>query len=461
MTSFLEYTTALQAKLAGLAFLSILLISSCSDPATVGLELAPGNNQIGVFYQEFNLDAQLVLLDSFNTTNSGVLVVGSESDSYFGKTEATGYSRLYINAAQTRPTAGAVLDSMFFNMAVVSVNGSDLDKPKRYSVHKLTEPILDTLYYNFDHLAFEENPFAEIELAFGEVKDTVMRLSVDGEFQEELFAKLQRGTEFSSLFNFRSYFPGIAVKAREGDNTTAGIALGGGNTGIAVYYHIDGDTVPLRYDISTLSSRNFNGIQSDRSGTPTEVVQEYGESYDAGPIVGMKSTLAMAMRIDTSPLDAFLDTLSGITFNQVNFSMGEIESQDKDNNPITGMVMIFVDRYNEPIRSTSNNAALYVQGDGYPQVELDANGNKVPSNNYSTSAVLTYRADDKTYHTGLTSHVNAIYRRDIQRQDWLLYASIPPSSSNPSGSDDFKRSLRQFKVNKDKIKIKVIYSKSR
>jgi len=227
----------------------------------------------------------------------------------------------------------------------------------------------------------------------------------------------------------------------------------GANTGIATYYHYAGDTVSQRYDINTSSSRSFNGVKSDRSGTPTEVVTEYGKSYPVSPLVGMKSTVAMALRIDTSPLDAFLDTLSGVTFNQVLFSMGEIESQDESNNPITGMMMKFVDQNNEPIKSTLNNSELYVQQDAQPQVVLDSNGDKVPSN--AAPATLSYVADDKTYLTGITSHVNAIYRGDLLRQDWLLYVSTPQTGN------DFKRSLRQFKVNKDKITVKVIYSKTR
>lgn len=455
------YTTALQAKLlAGLAIASFLFNSSCSDPATVGLELAPGNNQIGVFYEEFALDAQLVLLDSFNTTNSGVLVVGNESDDYFGKTEATGYSRMYIDATDARPNTDAILDSVFFNMEVVSVNGSDLDQAKRYSVHMLSEPILDTLYYNFDKLAYKTESLATIDITFDEVKDTVMQLSVNEAFQQELFEKLKSGSEFDNLINFRKYFPGIAVKAKEGDNSTIGVALGA-NTGIAVYYHAVGDTVPLKYDINTSSSRSFNGIESDRSGTPTEVVTEYGLSYDMAPIVGMKSTVAMAMRIDTSPLDAFLDTLSGVTFNQVQFTIGAIENQDEDNVPITGMVMKFVDQYNEPIRSTINNAQLYVQEDAQPQVLQNAEGERVPNNAFTTAAILAYDSEDKLYQTGLTSHINAIYRGDLIRQNWLLDGSIPPKAGLSSTGIDFQRSLRQFKVNKDRIVIKVIYSKSR
>lgn len=454
MMSFMAYIPALRAKLAASALFSILLISACSDPASVGLELAPGNNQIGVFYKEFNLDAQVVLLDSFNTVNSGVLVIGHERDSYFGTTEGTGYSRLYIDVTKTRPLATAVLDSMFFLLDVVSVNGSNLDKPKKYSVHKLTEPLLDTLYYNFDELDYQSAPFGQADFTFKEVKDTVVKMPLTEAFENELFEKMKRGNEFDNLFNFRRYFPGVAIKANEGDNTTIGAELGG-NTGIAVYFHYPGDTVSTRYDLNTLSSRSFNGIKSNRSGTPTEVVTEYGKSYGTGPLLGMKSTLAMAIRINTDPIDAFLDTLRGVTFNQVNFVIGEIEDQPESNTPITGMVMIFVDQKNEAVLSTINEVPLYVQTDGQAQVIEDENGNKVPTNLFSTAAILRYNTEDREYLAGISSHLNAIYRGQLQRQNWLLYATTPQTG------DDFKRSLRQFVVNKDKITVKVLYSKTR
>jgi hypothetical protein len=135
--------------------------------------------------------------------------------------------------------------------------------------------------------------------------------------------------------------------------------------------------------------------------------------------------------------------------------MGEIEAHAESNNPISGMVMIFADRDNEPIRSTINQVPLYVQSDNVAQVLLDENGDKIPNNDFSSAAVLSYDSNSKTYSTGITSHVNAIFRGDLVRQDWLLYATTPTTG------DDFKRSLRQFKVNKERIKVNVIYSKSR
>jgi hypothetical protein len=58
----------------------------------------------------------------------------------------------------------------------------------------------------------------------------------------------------------------------------------------------------------------------------------------------------------------------------------------------------------------------------------------------------------------ITSHLNALLREKIVRKDWLLYADTPYQNSP---GDDFKRSFRQFLVNKSKIKVKVIYSKTR
>lgn len=456
MTSFMEYTPALRAKLSLSALVSVLFFSACSDPATVGLELAPQNNQIGVFYKEFTLDAQVVLLDSFNTTNSGVLLVGNEVDDYFGKTSSTAFTRLYIDQTAVRPKSDAVLDSVFFNFSTVSINGSNLDKPKKYRVHLLTEPIQDTLYYNFSKLSYNPIPILEADITFKDKKDTIVKVPITNQvFINDLFSKLKRGQEFDNLFSFRRYLPGVAITAREGDNATAGFSSGT-NTGITVYYHALGDTTALKYSISTLSSRSFNSISSDRKGTPTEVVKDYLKSYSTGQILGMKSGLGLAIRVDTDPIDAFLDTLEGVIFNQVNFTIGAIENQDAGNVPISAMVLKFVDSQNRVLLSSLNKAELHVQADGQAQALDDGKGTLIPNYLFASSAVLEYNSVDKIYRAGISSHLNAIYRGKIQRQDWLLYPSTPKDLS-----DDFKRSLRQFKVNKDKIKVTVIYSKTR
>ncbi len=437
-----------------MALLSLIISSSCSDPASVGIELTPGNNQIGVSFVDFVLPAEVVLLDSFNTTNQSVLVVGEEVDSYFGKTSGTGFSRLYIDQADERPGLYATLDSIFFKLDVVSVNGQNLDEPKFYSIHKLTEPLLDTLYYNFNSLAYDAVPFSSSEVDFGETKDTTLTFQIEEAFAVEIFEKMKSGDEFKDLFNFRDYFPGIAVRAREGDNTTIGVNLGF-NTGIFTYYHNEGDTVSKLYEITTASSRSFNGVVSDRSGTPTGIVTEKSKSYNTGDLVGFKSNLGLTIRIDTSPFDAFLDTLSGVTFNNAIFEVGDINEVPEGQNPPAFFVMYFTDDTNQILYRSSDKQPLTVQRDGQPQTEVvNEDGTEEPV--IRAPAIASYVEETGKYTVPITSHINALFRNELLRKDWLLYANTPDLSG-----DDFKKSFKQMVVNKGKIKVRVIYSKTR
>ncbi|SFT78768.1 protein of unknown function [Algoriphagus locisalis] len=418
------------------------------------MELAPGNNQIGVVFEEFELPASVVLLDSFNTTNQAVLVVGEEEDDFFGKTSGTGYSRLSYNANSNFPKEDAVLDSVLFRLNVRVISGTDLDQGKAYSVHKLTENILDTAYYNYDELLYEETPFASTEVVFGEETDTLVSFPVNQEFAEELFADLKDSVFFQDPFVFRDYFPGIALKGRAGDNASIGVGLGT-STGITAYYHYEGDTVSSTYSLLTsvslsgggsAAARNFSGIKSDRSGTPTQVVTESNQAYDVGSLVGIKSGMRMAIKLDTSPLDEFLDTLSGVTFNQVLLEIGELEPQDETERLPANIRMFFTDSNNEVLTS-SDGTELTVQADGFPQVQLDEDGDEIPST--SNPATLFYDSEERVYSELITSHVNAIFRGKLTRRDWLIYGI------------DSKQSLSQLVVNTNRIKVKVIYSRSR
>jgi hypothetical protein len=450
--SFTAFIQTSQAKLASLALLSLIVTSSCSDPSSVGLELDPGNNQVGVFFVNFELPAEVVLLDSFNTTNQDILVVGNEEDSYFGKTTSTGYSRMHFSTSATKPESNAILDSVMFDLSFVSINGQNLDEAKTYSIHQLTEQIQDTVYYNFDKIPFEETPFASTQITFGEVKDTINTFHVEEEFGIDLFDKLKRSSVFDNIFTFREYFPGIAVQAKEGENSTAGIETGA-DTKLSFFYHYEGDTVATSFEITTSSSRNFNGIESNRTGTPTEIVQELNESYETGSLVGMKAGLGMAIRLDTSPLDAFLDTLSGVVFKQANLLVGEIEEVPEGQNPTAAFVAYFVDANNKIIRRSSDGARLTVQRDGQPQTELVDEDVEEPA--YSAYATGTFNTDSDIYIMGITSHVNALFRKELTRKDWMLYGGYVSTVS----ADEFKRSLRQLKVGTNKIEIQAIYSK--
>src|SRR5690554_2312477 len=144
MSSFLKaITISIQnsrAKLGASLLIALFLASSCSDPSEIMLD--PDNNQIGVFYKEIPLSASVVLLDSFNTTRHGRLVVGGDVSPFFGRTESIAYSRLSFNPSGKRPTDEAILDSAKFNLNIVNLEGINFSQEKSFKVHRLEEPIL-------------------------------------------------------------------------------------------------------------------------------------------------------------------------------------------------------------------------------------------------------------------------------------------------------------------------------
>lgn len=446
-------------KLVGSLFLILYLAGSCSDPSEIGLVLDPGTNQIGVFYAEIPLSASLVLYDSFNTTSQGRLVVGGDVDEFFGTTESIGYSRLSYNPNAAKPNNEAIFDSAKFTINVQATDGIEFDAPKTYRVHRLLEPILDTSYYNFSQLRFSDETIAEGSFIIQPDTSNLLRMDVKAELAAELFEKLTTNDPaFSNIFTFRDYFPGIAITGNATDNANISAAVGNG-TGMILYYHYENDTVSRTYPINTIQSRHFNEVKNDRSGTPISVMTERGVAYEIpGDIVGGKANLGLFVKIDTSPLDIFLDTLENITFNQILMEIGPIQEYPEFKRPTGNMVMYFATEDNK-LYTRFDGALIAVQSESARQTSIGPDGDIVPSS--GSENFLSLDPESRLFRNQVTSYINAIYRDGLVRTDLFLYPKFPSVPQNPSNSDESKRTLREYKVNKDQIVLKIFYTRIR
>lgn len=446
-------------KLVGSLFLILYLAGSCSDPSEIGLVLDPGTNQIGVFYAEIPLSASLVLYDSFNTTSQGRLVVGGDVDEFFGTTESIGYSRLSYNPNAAKPNNEAIFDSAKFTINVQATDGIEFDAPKTYRVHRLLEPILDTSYYNFSQLRFSDETIAEGSFIIQPDTSNLLRMDVKAELAAELFEKLTTNDPaFSNIFTFRDYFLGIAITGNATDNANISAAVGNG-TGMILYYHYENDTVSRTYPINTIQSRHFNEVKNDRSGTPISVMTERGVAYEIpGDIVGGKANLGLFVKIDTSPLDIFLDTLENITFNQILMEIGPIQEYPEFKRPTGNMVMYFATEDNK-LYTRFDGALIAVQSESARQTSIGPDGDIVPSS--GSENFLSLDPESRLFRNQVTSYINAIYRDGLVRTDLFLYPKFPSVPQNPSNSDESKRTLREYKVNKDQIVLKIFYTRIR
>lgn len=454
-------TQTLQVKVLGALCSIVIFAGACSDPSEIGLVLDPGSNQIGVFYEEIPLSSFLVLEDSFNTTNQSRLVVGGDHSDIFGITESIGYSRLSFNPGGVLPEDNAIFDSAIFNFNIVELIGDDFEEEKEFKVHRLLESIEDTTYYNFNALDYEEN----ISLAEGSFllqADTINRVSMDlsPDFAAELFGKLtSQDPVFDNIFAFREYFPGIVIKGNPAQNTSVSLAVGSG-TGITMYYHYDEDTVSTAYPINTIQSRHFNQVISDRQGTVTEQIVENNVAYDvAGDKVGVKAGLGLLIKLDMSPLHEFLDTLENVTFNQILLEVGPIDEYPEGKNPYGALVMYFATDGGEFYRRELDGVKVAVQGETNTQTGLNQDGNVVPVTGNQTG--LAFNTETRVYANQITSYVNALYRSGLVKTDLFLYPNTPSTERGVVSFDAFKRSLKEFVVDKDQIKMKIYYSKVR
>jgi hypothetical protein len=100
-----------------------------------------------------------------------------------------------------------------------------------------------------------------------------------------------------------------------------------------------------------------------------------------------------------------------------------------------------------------------VQGENNTHTGLDVDGNVVPLTGNQNG--LAYNSETRVYANQITSYVNAMYRSGLVKTDLFLYPNTPSTESGVVSFDAFKRSLKEFAVDKDNIKVKVYYSKIR
>tara|TARA_R110000744_G_scaffold109641_5_gene207151 strand:- start:269 stop:1120 length:852 start_codon:yes stop_codon:yes gene_type:complete len=278
------------------------------------------------------------------------------------------------------------------------------------------------------------------------------------DFAAELFGKLtSQDPVFDNIFAFREYFPGIVIKGDPSQNTSISLAIGSG-TGITMYYHYEDDTVSTAYPINTIQSRHFNQVINDPQGTPTEVITDTNVAYDiAGDKVGVKAGLGMLTKLDMSPLHEFLDTLENVTFNQILLEVGPVDEYPEGKNPYGALVMYFAEGGEYYRRFDGVKVA--VQGENNTQTGLDQDGNVVPFT--SNQNGLAFNTEMRVYSNQITSYVDAMYRSGLVKTDLFLYPNTPNTESGVVTFDAFKRSLKEFVVDKDQMKLKIYYSRIR
>ena len=249
-------------------------VLACEEPKEIGL---PPTTPVDITYNDtLRVFRSTVLLDSVRTYNTSQLLVGSYSDPDFGTVTASAYAQLTLASVpftvqdkdkKDIPAAKIVFDSTRLIVGYSGYSYGDTLKAQQLQVHRLTETIDAAKNYAINStVGYADQPLLQVTIRprpIAQDSTRALRLRLPDAFGRELLAVANTDTGKTQAL-FQDKIKGLALRTAPVSNA----ALFGvdPNSYVGVYYHIEGDSIPLFRSFG-LSGGRFNQVSSDRTGT--------------------------------------------------------------------------------------------------------------------------------------------------------------------------------------------------
>lgn len=207
----------------------LFLLSSCTEPDLIGLDLQPVSETPGVSIETLEVESFVVMEDSLimwsplkNLIESPTLFIGSYDDPYLGRTQASTVAQIRLgNTITTSTFAGATTpDSVILSFLYKDING-DSTSMHHISVYELNQKLFnDSTYYSsrtYDRFTTTIGHADLIptldSLEFNSVKIAPqLRIPMDTSFGGKLMREyISNPATFASNTAFTDYFKGIVM----------------------------------------------------------------------------------------------------------------------------------------------------------------------------------------------------------------------------------------------------------
>ncbi len=418
--------------------ISLLSFNACEQSGGFGLgeeNITP----VEFVLEEVEVTSSVVLLDSVVSSDVGRGLFGEVVDAGFGKSVFTAYTGLSANTAlQPDIPEDAVFDSLKIRFQLGYIyDTTDNNRDLEISFVSIDEPFPDLNYENTDSFANGNRVIGS-----GKVKvntlDSIYGIDGDDNWGREIFELLKdKDEKVTDQSNFRNFFPGFAIKAKEGTQNVFGFNPGQNfqvsffynesnedNTGrIARGFTMNGSSVPASYS-----------YEADRSGSIMSLLNETSTEFDA-PLNGIQAGTGIVTKLDISGLESFVESKDKIIINLAELTVGPIEDLADGTEPPNFLFLFITDQTNTLI--PSNQGFRAIQQDGANPIGKDF------------PLQLFYNPDTRTYSASITTYAQAYNRGDFRRNELFLY----PSSMNVS--------FANFLVNPENIGFKIFFSEIR
>ena len=273
-------------SLSGINFLRLfsyliagtLLFASCNDPDIVGLDVQPPSDQINLtFTDTATLRTFSIREDSLRTDEVSQFLLGSYTDSVFGRTDASIYAQALLPNSNVNLGDSLALDSVVLTLAYSGYYG-DTSTQQIFHVYRLTEDMdLSASYYSTKSFAYDPTelgsatitPAPNSNVAVG--GDTLaphIRIRLSDVLGDSLL-QMSANNQLTSNENFLSLFKGLYIKA---DSITS-------NGAIYYFNLLAGQSkLTLYYSSGADDSLNFSFVFTTESARTTHFNHDYSLS---------------------------------------------------------------------------------------------------------------------------------------------------------------------------------------
>lgn len=268
-------------------------VFGCHNTSEIGFGLGDDGLLTAIYTDTLSVGYSTVLSDSAVNGNSIYILSGKINDPEFGPIEAVSYFQPSLtpqyNAGGTMITNDAgsilydtlklsgtpILDSLklrLYTNGVISYG--DTNAVSKFKIHRLVDVMQTRNYDASEKQNYDPTPLAEFEINLPSLRDTSGRLmakfvslpkALTKELIEAAAAAKGNNSTFISQFKGFAIVPDKANKAVYGFSTGF-LSLGGTNSSLIPYWHMEGDTSST-FHVLNINGPRYSSLTYDRSGT--------------------------------------------------------------------------------------------------------------------------------------------------------------------------------------------------
>lgn len=220
------------------------------------------------YYDNYPLQLSTYKIDSFITSGHSSWSIGYHRDSWFGNSEAAGYTEILLPEDNPLKSQSVLFDSL---VLVLKPNGAyygDTTLPIHYVVNRLTENISneddDTRYYYPRRFSFDPVPVGSRSIAIRPNRDSLITIRLSDALGLDLFQKLRtNATEIQTQSAFINYIKGFRLGVDTSlTNTLAYFSIPSDSMVLRLNYRLNGTTFQeKKLNFRVNNNRQFNYLK--------------------------------------------------------------------------------------------------------------------------------------------------------------------------------------------------------